>query len=115
MLRISSAVAVGLALACAFTLYTVSYDTRELDRAVQSQERQRERLRSDIALLKAERAYLSRPERIEPLARAMGFVPARGEQYVELDSLPANGSLQDGASRETGSGLRAATAQSNGH
>lgn len=115
MLRISSAVAVGLALACAFILYTVSYDTRELDRAVQSQEHQRERLRSDIAVLKAERAYLSRPERIEPLARAMGFVPARGEQYVDLESLSAGGSVRVDAHREPDPGLRAATGQSRSH
>src|SRR5690606_12868857 len=69
MLRITSAVVIGLALACAFTLYTVSYDTRELDQLVQSKERRIERLRSDIAVLRAELAYLSRPERIEPLAR----------------------------------------------
>lgn len=86
MFRISSAVAVGLALVCAFLLYTVSYDARRLDLTVQSQERRIERLRSDIAVLKAELAYLSRPERIEPLARALGFAPARGEQYVELSS-----------------------------
>ncbi len=92
MLRISSAIAVGLGLACAFLLYLVSYDARRLDLTVQSQERRIERLRSDIAVLKAELAYLSRPERIEPLARAMGLVPAAGGQYVELQSLPANGS-----------------------
>ncbi|HEX7074883.1 MAG TPA: cell division protein FtsL [Hyphomicrobiaceae bacterium] len=87
MLRISSAIAVGLALISAFVLYAVSYETRHLDTEVAAKERRIERLRSDIAVLKAERAFLSRPERIEPLARAMGFVPAEGSQYVELDSL----------------------------
>ena len=92
MLRISSAIAVGLSLACAFLLYSVSYDARRLDLTVQSQERRIERLRSDIAVLKAELAFLSRPERIEPLARTMGFVPAAGGQYEDLQSLAADGS-----------------------
>jgi cell division protein FtsL len=87
MLRISSAIAVGLSLICAFLLYSVSYDARRLDLTVQSQERRIERLRSDNAVLKAELAYLSRPERIEPLARAMGLVPAAGGQYEDLRSL----------------------------
>ena len=83
MLRISSAAAVGLALACAFLLYKVSYDTRRIEVTVLSQERRLERLRSDHAVLRAELAYLSRPERIEPVARAMGLAPARGEQYQD--------------------------------
>ena len=86
MLRISSAVAVGLALACAVLLYKVSYDTRQIEHAVQAQERRLERLRSDIAVLRAELAYLSRPERIEPYARNMGLEPARGEQYLKNSS-----------------------------
>lgn len=91
MLRILSVVAVSLALACAFLLYKVSYDSRQLDLSVQSQERRLERLHGDIAVLRAELAYLSRPERIEPLARAMGLSPARGEQYIQPGSpLPKN-------------------------
>ncbi len=84
MLRIASAAAVGVALACAFLLYAVSYDTRRLELTVQTEERRLERLRSDIAVLKAELAYLSRPERIAPLARSLGLEPARGGQLVEL-------------------------------
>jgi len=100
MLRISSAVAIALTLACAVVLYTVSYDTRELDHGVQAEERRIERLRSDIAVLRAERAYLSRPERIEPLARAEGFLPAKGEQYVGLATLRAGESKPDGRRRD---------------
>lgn len=91
MLRVFTSIAVGLTLACAFALYAVSYDTRNRDLAAQSQERRAERLRSEIAVLRAERAYLSRPERIEPAARSLGLMPAQGHQYVRLDSL-SNGS-----------------------
>jgi hypothetical protein len=57
---------------------------------VHAQERAAEQARSDIAVLKAERAHLARPERIEPLARAMGLKPvtekqlARGEADLGL-------------------------------
>lgn len=100
MLRILSASAVGLALISAFVLYAVSYETRHLDTEVAAKDRRIERLRSDIAVLKAERAFLSRPERIEPLARALGFVPAQGAQYVELD--PSKQSASDRARRDPG-------------
>lgn len=100
MLRISSAIAVGLSLICAFLLYSVSYDARRLDLTVQAQERRIERLRSDNAVLKAELAYLSRPERIEPLARAMGLAPAAGGQYEELRSRLAEQSERQAHQRQ---------------
>lgn len=87
MLRLSSAIAAAVAVASAFLLYAVSYDTRHLISTVQGQERQIERLRSDIAVLKAELAFLSRPERIEPVARSLGFLPASGDQYTDLQSI----------------------------
>ena len=86
MLRICSAIAVGVTLACAYVLYAMSYDTRKLELSVQASEGQAERLRSEIAILKAERAFLSRPERIEPLARALGLEPARGAQHVRAEA-----------------------------
>jgi cell division protein FtsL len=70
-----------LALASAFLLYGLNYDTRRLAAEVSQQERQAEKTRADIAVLKAERAHLARPERIEPLARAQGLEPAAGHQF----------------------------------
>lgn len=71
-----------LALTSAFLLYGINYDTRLLDDRVGAQERAIEKARSDIALLKAERAHLARPDRIEPLARAQGLRPASEQQLV---------------------------------
>jgi len=42
----------------------------------------------DIAVMKAEEAYLSRPERIGPIARQrLGLQPARPEQYTAAEAL----------------------------
>ena len=76
--------ALCLALSSAFLLYGLSYDTRFAEARVQTAERTAERMRSDIAVLRAERAHLSRPERIEPLARARGLRPTDPKQ-IETD------------------------------
>lgn len=78
-----------LALSSAFLLYGLSYDTRLMEQRVQAAERAAERTRNDIAVLRAERAYLSRPERIEPFARALGLRPANAGQY-QAPPAPAN-------------------------
>ncbi len=78
--------AVFLAISSAFLLYGLSYDTRQLEARVAAQERLAERARSDISVLKAERAHLARPDRIEPLARAQGLLPITDKQIAE-DSL----------------------------
>ena len=69
-----------LALSSAFLLYGLSYDTRFVELRVQTAERIAERVRSEIAILRAERAYLARPERLEPLARARGLRPTEPGQ-----------------------------------
>ena len=71
-----------LALSSAFLLYGLTYDTRLIEQRVQAFERTAERARSDIAVLRAERAHLSRPERIEPMARAQGLRPTEPRQFV---------------------------------
>ena len=86
MLRMLSIAAAGLTLICAVVLYAVAYDTRRLEQAVQARERLAESLSGEIAVLRAERAFLARPERIEAAARTLGLTPARGEQYVGADA-----------------------------
>lgn len=70
-----------LALASAFLLYGINYDTRRLAAEIGQKERNADKTRGDIAVLKAERAHLARPDRIEPLARAQGLAPAAGHQF----------------------------------
>ena len=83
-----------LALGSAVALYGLKHDTRRIEARVQGQERAAERAERDIAVLKAERAYLGRPERIEALARAQGLEPVRERQYVRID-----GTRNDGIAR----------------
>jgi cell division protein FtsL len=69
-------------LAAAFALYAIKYDTRRLEIRVQAQERALEKAESDVTVLKAERAHLARPERLEPLARLIGLAPIASTQYL---------------------------------
>ena len=83
-------------------LYTITYDTRRLEAKVQAQERALERAERDVNVLRAERAHLARPERLEPLARELGLAPIEGRQYLRLAPLqqpdpPADPSRQNAA------------------
>ena len=82
MLRLLSVAAMALTIASAFGLYRVKYDTRQLEAQVQAGERAIEKMEGDIAVLKAEKAYLARPERIEALAKKQGLQPIAERQYV---------------------------------
>jgi cell division protein FtsL len=86
MSRLSAVGMVLLAVASAFVLYAISYETRRLELLVSMQARTIEKTRLDIAVLRAERAYLARPERIEELARKIGLAPIDPRQ---VESLPA--------------------------
>lgn len=90
-------------LASAFVLYSSNYDTRQLEARVEQQERAIDQARGDIAVLKAERAHLGRPERIEPLARGLGLVPAQDSQLAAtLDEAMARASADDDSSASKG-------------
>ena len=82
-----TALAIAQTLACACGCYSINYDTRGVEQRVQALERAVKKAANRIAVLKAERAYLARPARIEPLARALGMQPLTERQYVRLGSL----------------------------
>jgi cell division protein FtsL len=86
-MRLLTLSAVFLALSSAFLLYALNNETRLLESEVQVQERTAAQLRSDIAVLKAERAHLARPERIAPIARDMGMVPPGPAQLADADAI----------------------------
>ena len=91
MARWINIAAMLMALGSAVALYGLKHDTRRIEARVQSRERAAERTERDIAVLKAERAYLGRPERIEALARAQGLEPVRERQYIRIDGARDDG------------------------
>jgi cell division protein FtsL len=80
-MRLLNVTAFFFAIASALLLYGLNYDTRRLEAEVQAKEQTAERARNDIAVLKAERGHLARPERIDALARQLGLVPPKPEQF----------------------------------
>lgn len=93
-MRILMTIAVLATLASAFALYAVNYETRELAEEVRAREQNIEKAHRDIAILKAERAHLARPERIGEHARRLGLQPASRDQfaaYPDPDPLHSQG------------------------
>ncbi len=82
MARVRDLAAGLLTIAAATALYSLKHDTRRIEADVLAQERSVDKALNDIAALKAERAYLGRPERIETLARSQGLEPIRSQQYL---------------------------------
>jgi cell division protein FtsL len=79
------------AVASAFALYDIKYDTRRMEARVRELERRVQEVQGDIARLKAERAHLARPERLEPMARALGLAPIAPGQYLRIRAKPHDG------------------------
>jgi cell division protein FtsL len=94
-MRLLNIVALCFTITSAFLLYALNYDTRRLEAHVQAQEHLAAEAKSDIAVLKAERSHLSRPERIDPLARQLGLVPPRPDQLVAPSVASALSEQQD--------------------
>jgi cell division protein FtsL len=93
-MRLTTVSAILMALGSAFMLYGLNYDVRQLSASVQSKQRQADTARSDISVLKAERAHLARPERIEPLARAQGLAPVKDQQLLRAGEIETGSTLR---------------------
>ncbi len=91
MLRFMMFGALLLAIASAVTLYAVNYTSRRIAVEVATQKNHKEKLINRISLLKAERAYLSRPDRIGPLAEKMGMRPLAASQVDVRAPSPSPG------------------------
>lgn len=81
----------------AVALYANTYRTRQIELELQAAEQKLEALVREVATLKAERAYLARPERISDAARALGMRPARGDQFVPATAPTAAAPSRDSA------------------
>ncbi len=96
-MRLANLTAFFFALTSAFLLYSLNYETRRLEANVQAKEQSANRARSDIAVLKAEKSHLSRPDRIDAIARAQGLQPPRPDQ------MPKNPNVAEYSEGATGS------------
>lgn len=90
MFRLITVATVLLAVASAFVLYATSYETRQLELHVAAQARVLEKTSLDIAILRAERAYFARPDRIDELARRIGLAPIEPRQYEVIADTSAD-------------------------
>jgi len=88
--RIILPLAVASTLVASFVLYSITHETRVLEARVQARERAIEKAQGDIAVLKAEKAHLARPERMEPIARSLGFAPPSAHQIVRTEANAAS-------------------------
>lgn len=98
-MRLLNIAALFFAITSAALLYSLNYETRRIEAEVQAQERLAQKARNDIAVLKAERSHLTRPDRIDPLARRLGLVPPKPEQFAppsQLSDLAETGALTAG-------------------
>lgn len=72
-----------MALSGAFLLYALNSETHQREATVQAKERYVATLHTDVAVLKAERAHLARPDRIEAAASLLGLGPPRPSQFAD--------------------------------
>ncbi len=97
MLRVLSFLSIAVTIAAAFSLYSLKYETRHLAHKARALEQQIARLKTDIAIARAERAALSDPARIERLARRhLSLVPADGSRFVDIEAIPLRPDLGGG-------------------
>ncbi|HFB2048295.1 MAG: cell division protein FtsL [Hyphomicrobiaceae bacterium] len=86
MLHIFTFGAVFIAIVSAFILYNVNHQTRSFASQLSNKQKVKTELIRRIASLKAERAFLSRAERIADAAEALGMRPISGDQFVSMKS-----------------------------
>lgn len=83
----------ALMMGSAIAFFAINYETRQLAHNVSHGEDILSKLKHDVAVYRAERAHLARPERIAPFARKLGLRPAEAHQFSDAQALrsPAGG------------------------
>lgn len=84
MIRIPAAMSACLLLLAVGIVYIVKYQVRDIQREVSSMESQLRAERDALHVLRAEWAYLTRPQRVRALAEAhLDLAPLQGRQMVD--------------------------------
>ncbi|WP_337660167.1 cell division protein FtsL [Anderseniella sp. Alg231-50] len=90
MLRLLNVILVVCVLAAGFALYTLEHRTRSVEREIARVDKGIESEYEFIGLLNAEWSMLTRPQRLEQLARNhLELAPVLPDQLVELNGLAA--------------------------
>lgn len=88
MLRVINGILVAALLCAAFWLYQLEYQARVAEDQIRGLKRQIQSEYEAIRLLRAEWAHLSRPQRIEELARKhLPLAPLKAQQIVSAKDL----------------------------
>jgi cell division protein FtsL len=77
-----------IAAVLAVAVYRAKLGAEETEGRIDSLRTEAQQIRDQISVMKAEEAYLTRPERIGPIARQqLGLQPARPDQYTAAEAL----------------------------
>ncbi|MEM1268156.1 MAG: cell division protein FtsL [Pseudomonadota bacterium] len=92
MRTLTALLGVALLVGIASWAYRVNYETRDAERRVAELRRAIAEERAAIVVLRAEWAYLNRPDRLRDLAErhfdVLGLMPLDSEHFREADDLP---------------------------
>lgn len=73
----------------AVAVYRAKLGAEETEGRITGLETEKRKVSEEISVLRAEEAYLTRPERIGPIAREkLGLQPAAPDQYTAAEALP---------------------------
>jgi cell division protein FtsL len=91
MFRLLNVALVIGVIACSFVMYSLEHQTRKTERQIAGLQQDIRQERENIRLLKAEWSHLTRPARLERLARKhLQLEPMRPEQLVRQAELAAH-------------------------
>ncbi len=91
MLRIITVCVFVASLFVAGVLYKIKYDTRALQREAYSLRKAIKNEQKQLAIVKAEWSFLTRPQEVDRFARSLSLEPLEARQIVsfqDLDQLP---------------------------
>ncbi len=101
MVRFLNILAIAGLIGSAIYAYSIKYDTILHAEKIVKLKHEIEREQDEIDMLRAEWAHLTRPERIEELARKfLDLQPSTLSQIVRADALPSKGPRIDGIGNE---------------
>jgi cell division protein FtsL len=89
-MRLINFVALGVLLGLVFLIYELKYETRRLEIRAAELSRSIEEEKDNLAVMRAEWSFVSRPERVEEMAgKLLGLQPVKPEQIIPFQEIAA--------------------------